>query len=114
MVLYVSDIDATAQFYTEHFAFTINTEPGDRIVELSPTDGGSAILLHPAAKGQRKGQSAVKLVFDVQHVEEFCTLSQAKGLMFGPVHQADGYQFANAKDPGGNSISVSSRAFRSR
>ena len=114
MVLYVSDIDATAKFYAEHFAFTINTAPGDRIVELSPLEGGCAILLHAAAKGQRKGQIAVKPVFDIEDVEAFCRKSEAKGLIFGPVHQADGYQFANAKDPAGNSISVSSRAFRSR
>jgi predicted enzyme related to lactoylglutathione lyase len=114
LVLYVSDIDATAKFYAEHFAFTISTEFGDRIVELSPIGNGSAILLHPAAKGQRRGQSAVKLVFDVRDVGEFCQRSASKGLVFGPIHQADGYQFANAKDPDGNSISVSSRAFRSR
>ena len=36
-----------------------------------------------------------------------------KGLMFGPVHQANGYQFANAKDPDHNPVSISSRAFRS-
>ncbi|HEX8049272.1 MAG TPA: VOC family protein, partial [Rhizobium sp.] len=29
-----------------------------------------------------------------------------------PLHQADGYVFANAKDPSGNPIAISSRAFR--
>ena len=31
----------------------------------------------------------------------------------GAIHQANGYQFANAKDPDKNSVSISSRAFRS-
>jgi len=30
----------------------------------------------------------------------------------GAVHQANGYSFANAKDPDKNSISISSRSFR--
>ena len=29
-------------------------------------------------------------------------------------YNADGYAFANAKDPAGNSISISSRAYRQR
>jgi hypothetical protein len=37
-----------------------------------------------------------------------------KGLKFGAIHQANGYQFANAKDPDHNSVSISSRAFRAR
>jgi hypothetical protein len=35
------------------------------------------------------------------------------GIVFGPVHTADGYAFANAKDHSRISVSVSSRAFRS-
>ena len=33
----------------------------------------------------------------------------AAGLAFGPVHEAPGHCFANAKDPAGNAISISSR-----
>ena len=35
-----------------------------------------------------------------------------QGLDFGAIHKGDGYLFANARDPAGNSVSVSSRAFR--
>ncbi|AWI59819.1 hypothetical protein AB395_00004642 (plasmid) [Sinorhizobium fredii CCBAU 45436] len=65
-------------------------------------------MLHPAAKGQRGGQSVIKLVFDVEDVEAFCPRSHENGLEFGPIHRADGFHFANAKDPCQNSISVSS------
>ncbi|WP_425248535.1 VOC family protein [Chelativorans salis] len=87
---------------------------GDRIVELRPNGDGISILLYPAAKGQKEGQALVKLVFDVEDVPEFLRLASDKGLVFGPIHQADGYVFANAKDPSGNSVSVSSRAFMDR
>ena len=50
-------------------------------------------------------------MFDVEDVERFCSDAKTRGLDFGPVHRADGYIFANARDPSGNSVSVSSRAF---
>ena len=34
---------------------------------------------------------------------------EADGLKFGPVHTPGSFEFANAKDPAGNSISISSR-----
>lgn len=37
-----------------------------------------------------------------------------EGLVFGAIHLANGYRFANAKDPAGNPISVSNCAFRNR
>jgi len=112
LIIYARAVDETARFYEKHFGFEISRHPGDRIVELCSRDGGAKLMLHPAAKGQRAGQSVIKLVFDVEDVEAFCRRSKENGLEFGPIHQADGYQFANTKDPCQNSISVSSRAFR--
>ena len=96
-------------FYTTHFGLKEIRRPGDRIVELR----GQAIslLLHPAAKSQKEGQVLVKLVFDVEDVPGFCEEAAKRGLVFGKIHQADGYCFANTKYPSKNSISVSSRAF---
>jgi len=112
LVLYVRDVEATIGFYEKHFGFKPLRQDGDRIVELLAPDGGANLMIHPAAKAQKMGQSLVKLVFDVEHVEAFRTKCASQGLEFGPLHQADGYVFANAKDPCGNSISISSRAFR--
>jgi hypothetical protein len=50
-------------------------------------------------------------MFDVEDVETFCATAKENGLNFGTIHRADGYVFANAKDPSGNSVQVSSRAF---
>jgi hypothetical protein len=68
-------------------------------------------MLHPAAKSQKEGQVLIKLVFDVEDVDGFCHKAKAEGLDFGAIHQAEGYAFANTKDPSGNSVSISSRAF---
>lgn len=111
ILLYVRDLEAVAEFYCLHFGFKRLEIPGDRIVELVPENGGAHLMLHQAAKGQRPGQSLVKLVFDVRDVEAFCAEAEIRGLTFGPVHRANGYQFANAKDPAQNPIQVSSRAF---
>jgi len=114
ITLYVRDVEATIRFYVTHFGFTPLRLEGDRIVELLASDGGANLMIHPAGKAQKMGQSLVKLVFDVEHVEAFRARCSEKGLEFGPIHHADGYAFANAKDPSGNPISISSRAFRQR
>jgi len=112
LVIYAKDVEETALFYETHFGFRALRLPGDRIVELVAQDGGANIMLHPAGKAQKMGQVQVKLVFDVEDVEDFCRRAGENGLDFGPIHKADSYLYANAKDPCQNSISVSSRAFR--
>ena len=111
LVIYTRKIEEMVAFYTAHFGFVAVRQEGDRIVELRPGGGGAALLLHPASKGQKVGQSLVKLVFDVEDVAAFRTAAAQAGLVFGPLHRVDGYCFANAKDPSGNSIQISSRAF---
>ena len=111
LIIYSKKLPEMAEFYCRHFGFQSKQREGDRIVELQSQSAGSSILPHPASKGQKEGQSLVKLVFDVEDVTAFCQKAEANGLRFGPVHNADGYSFANTKDPSNNSVSVSSRAF---
>ena len=80
----------------------------DGWLELASPSGGCTIALHRAAKSQKSG-AAIKLVFAVKNVQAFVRESQKQGLQFGVIHRADGFEFANAKDPAGNSISISSR-----
>ncbi|WP_430472666.1 VOC family protein [Thalassospira lucentensis] len=111
IIIYSKKIDAMVQFYSDHFDYQVFTKPDDRIVELRRNDGGMILMLHPAGKGQKEGQSLIKLVFDVSNVEAFRQKLIDGGLDIGPIHQADQYQFANFKDPSGNSVSISSRAY---
>ncbi len=114
IILYTKKVDEVAAFYCTHFGFEELRLEGDRIVELVAPDGGANILLHPMSGGRKDGQTLVKLVFDVEDVEGFCAAAKDRGLIFGAIHKADGYCFANAKDPAKNSVSVSSRAFVGR
>lgn len=114
ILLYVRDVEKTAQFYETLFGFEAYRAESDRIVELIDPRGGANLMLHPAAKGQKTGQSAVKLVFSVPDVDAFCSESNARAFPFGPIHRTADYAFANAKDPDGNSISVSSRGMAAR
>jgi predicted enzyme related to lactoylglutathione lyase len=109
IILYARDVEETVVFYGEHFGFKAVRLPEDRIVELVSPDGGAGILVHAAGKAVKFGQATVKLSFQVADVEVFCAERSAKGMVFGPLHKADGYVFANAKDPNGNPISVSGR-----
>ena len=112
ILLYVHDIEGVAEFYALHFGFRILKDEGDRIVELESPDGaGNNIMLHPLGRGRKSGQTVAKLVFDIPDVTAFCARAARHGLEFGPIHKGGGYVFANAKDPAGNSVSVSSRAF---
>jgi predicted enzyme related to lactoylglutathione lyase len=112
LVIYARDVEATVAYYEKHFGFEVLRLPGDRIVELVARDGGANIMVHPAAKGVKLGQVAVKLVFDAEDVSGFIEEAARNGLIFGPEHPANGYSYANAKDPCGNNIQVSSRTFR--
>ena len=112
VILYVRDVERSAAFYAAQFGYVAHRAAGDRIVELHGPTGAASIMLHPAAKSQKQGQVAVKLVFDVEDVAGFVALAKTAGLDFGPLLKGDGYAFSNAKDPDGNAVSVSSRAFR--
>jgi catechol 2,3-dioxygenase-like lactoylglutathione lyase family enzyme len=106
------DTAAMAAFYHQHFGFTALQEKGDRIVELLPSAGGPSIMPRPLVHGRKDSQTLVKLIFGVRDVAGFCTRARQNNLVFGPVHKANGYEFANAKDPDGHPIQVSSRIYR--
>ena len=112
VLLYAKDVEATVSFYEKHFGFRPLRLPGDRIVELVAENGGANIMVHPAAKAVKMGQVVVKLVFEIEDVPAFCCKMRERGPPVRAVHRADGYAYANAKDPCGNNIQVSSRAFR--
>ena len=111
-LIYTKDTAAMAAFSHQKFGFTALQEQGDRIVELLPSDSGPSIMLHPLAHGRKDGQTLVKLIFGVRDVAGFCTRARQNNLVFGPVHKANGYEFANAKDPDGHPIQDSSRIYR--
>ncbi|MCB6179737.1 VOC family protein [Rhodobacter sp. Har01] len=111
LIVFTRKIDEMAAFCCRHLGFEDLRLEGDRIVELRPKGEGIGLLLHPAAKGQKEGQSLVKLVFDVKDVEGLCDTARERGLHFGSIHHASGCLFANANDTCNNSVSVSSRAF---
>ncbi len=109
VILYVKDVAKVATFYQRHFAMKVVTGATDSWIELSSETAGSCnIALHKAAISQKSG-AAMKIVFGVADVETFANERKAEGLIFGPIHRFDEFSFANAKDPAGNSIQISSR-----
>ena len=109
LTLYTRKMGEMVAFYGHHFGYTAWGAPDDRIVELRPPGAGVVLNLHPMAKGQKPGQVLVKLGFEVDDVEAFVAHAAKNGLIFGKPFKGDGYLFANARDPAGNSISVTSR-----
>lgn len=111
LIIYTRKMDDMIAFYCTHFGYRTHQRPNDRITELASDSGGAALLLHPASKGQKIGQALVKLVFDVRDVAATRDGLIQAGLDVGPIHDGGGYCFANLKDPSGNSVCLSSRAF---
>lgn len=111
VILYVRDIAKVGAFYQKHFGFKVlpETEVGWR--EMASAAGGCTIALHQAAVSQKRG-SEIKIVFAVSDVRAFKAQQAALGLKFGVVHEAPHHEFANAKDPAGNSIQISSRGLK--
>jgi len=112
IIIYARDMQKSAEFYRTHFGFETTGQVVEGLIELSAVDGGASILIHQAAKSVKLGQVGIKLSFHVEDIESFKTQAAAQGLAFGDTHQANGYAFANTKDLDGNSVSISSRAFR--
>jgi hypothetical protein len=111
VILYVKDVAGVAAFYELHFGLRRLAGGSDGWIELAAEDGGCTIALHKAAKSQKSG-AAMKLAFGVADVEGFKAEREREGLKFGVVHRADGVEFANAKDPAGNSIQISNRGMK--
>ena len=112
IIIYAKDVHRSAEFYRKFFGFSTSGEVVEGLIELNSTKSGARILIHQAAKSIKLGQVAVKLVFSVNDIEGFKSKSAAQGLVFGATHEANGYSFANAKDPDKNTVSISSREFR--
>jgi predicted enzyme related to lactoylglutathione lyase len=108
VILYVRNIPKVAAFYQRFFGMTPLPGATQGWLELASPSGGCTIALHQAAKTQKAG-AAIKVVFAVEDVPAFVKRCEQQGLKFGVIHRPEGFAFANAKDPAGNSISVSSR-----
>ncbi len=109
VILYVHRMPDVSAFYQTYFDFREAALDVIDVIQLISPAGGCAITLLQASKGQKSGQSLVKLVFDVPDIEAFKQTSAERGLYFGTTHHGVGYAFANARDPANNLIQISSR-----
>ncbi|MFD1746862.1 VOC family protein [Rhizobium helianthi] len=114
IILYSSDVEAMVAFYAHHFGFRAKTLLGDELTELTPVEGGAALLIQRSEAHQPCAEKQVELVFDVADVDDFVARALERGLEFDAVRQAKGYRFSQTLDPSGNRISVSSLAFTPR
>ena len=109
IILYVRDVPGVAAFYQRHFSLVPLVQSSeDGWLELSA--GGCNLALHRATRTSReRGRSPAKIVFALSDIHAAKKQFAANGLKFGKVHEVDGFAFANARDPEGNPIQISSR-----
>jgi predicted enzyme related to lactoylglutathione lyase len=108
IILYVQEIPKVARFYEQYFGFKPLPSENKAWQEMASDAGGCVIALHQASRAQKSG-AAMKIVFGVADVHKFVVDCAKDGLKFGPVHEAGELQFANVKDPAGNSVQISNR-----
>jgi len=108
VILYVRDLPKVANFYQKHFGMKPLPSDDAGWLELESNSGDCNIALHRAASSQKSG-AAIKIVFGVSNVRQFMKERETERLKFGPIHDTGTFEFANAKDPAGNSIQISSR-----
>lgn len=116
VILFVKDIPKVAEFYQRHFGFRPLPSAEKGWLEMTSSPGGCTIALHQASAAQKSG-AAMKLVFGVADVAKFKSEREREGLKFGPIHVITNhgranFEFANAKDPAGNPVQISSRGLR--
>ena len=110
IVLYVRDVPGAVAFYEKYFGMTPTGPPEKGWQELSTPGGGCNLALHQALMTSReRGRSPAKIVFGVTDVHAAKKQMAARGLKFGKVHEVNGFAFANARDPEGNPIQISSQ-----
>jgi len=110
-ILYVKNIPKVAGFYQRHFGMSPLPSNEKGWLEMTGKPGGCTIALHQASASQKSG-AAIKLVFGVADVRKFKSERELQGLKFGPIHSAGNFEFANAKDPAGNAVQISSRGLK--
>jgi hypothetical protein len=108
VILYVKNVRRIADFYQRYFDMSPLPGGTDKWTELAASSGGCTLALHKASVTQKSG-AAIKLVFGVDDIQAFKRTKEQEGLRFGVIHQADGVEFSNTKDPAGNSIQISNR-----
>jgi catechol 2,3-dioxygenase-like lactoylglutathione lyase family enzyme len=111
VILYARNMEQSAAFYETHFGFRRVEAGVDDLIHLESPQNGLGLTILQAARSVKLGHAGIKLVFWAQDVETFKAKSARAGLKFGATHTGPGYSFANAKDPSGNSVQVSSRRF---
>jgi predicted enzyme related to lactoylglutathione lyase len=108
IILFVRDVAKVAAFYQQHFELKPIASDEDGWLELAA--GGCNLALHRATTTSReRGRSPAKIVFAVRDVHAAKARFAKEGLKFGKVHEVNGFAFANARDPEGNPIQISSR-----
>ena len=107
IILYVKNVEKTAEFYQRVFELKIVGSPEKGWIELGA--GGCNIALHQAAKTADFRRSAAKIVFSVKDVAAAKTLLESRGLKLGPIHITPNSTFCNGKDREGNLLAIGNR-----
>jgi catechol 2,3-dioxygenase-like lactoylglutathione lyase family enzyme len=107
IVLYVRNVEKSAEFYRRVFELEVVGTPEKGWVELNA--GGCKIALHQASKTADFRRAAAKIVFGVKDVAKAKALLESRGLKLSAIHVAPNSTFCNGKDLEGNLLCIGNR-----
>jgi len=109
--LFVEDLVASKQFYSEVFGLPVAFEDddsvvfdfGNTIINLLKTSAARG-LIEPAAVAGREAGSRLQLTIHVDDVDALCAELATRGveLLNGPIDRPWGVRTASFNDPGGH------------
>lgn len=111
ITLFVEDLVASKQFYSEVFGLPVAFEDddsvvfdfGNTIINLLKTSAARG-LIEPAAVAGREAGSRLQLTIHVDDVDALCAELATRGveLLNGPIDRPWGVRTASFNDPGGH------------
>ena len=111
-VIYAKDVGGSdGGVVPPRFEFSVLQQQGNRRGKLILPKGGTSIMLNPLAQRRKQTHTLSRLTFEVRDVTKFCASARQNGRIFGSRHNANDYDFTNAKDPAGHPIQASHRLY---
>ncbi|MBD3163207.1 MAG: hypothetical protein GF346_12140 [Candidatus Eisenbacteria bacterium] len=106
-MIYVRDVGRSLEFYEKRLGCR-RIETMDGYARLESPGGRTTIGLHLAEKGRKLPSEGIRLYFEVDELDRFCSALREAGVAFfkDPTDMPWGWRHAYLRDPDGHEISL--------
>lgn len=107
-MIYVSSLERSLEFYQTGIGFEMLERQGDEYARLKSPAAETTIALHRNNRLPATGQGGIRLYFEVEDVDAFCSTLETKGFKLEQraMKMPWGWTHAYLRDPDGNEVSI--------